>query len=257
NTGLKRLLFPFTFTFNSRAAGEVDMFDARVLAAFLLVLVAVPAFLLRRRVGPRLSMHGSTGYVLGAATLSYAVWLGLFGIYRYLIPLEMLAPLLVVLAAGLLPLNLRVRAGLAAAIVAMLVLTAYPGNWLRVDWERKAVTAAVPTIGQADRTMVLMAGHEPLSFLIPAFPPAMRFVRIDSTFTNPEESGVRFNELMRRMVGEHQGPLAALYIPTEEHDVVKRLADHGLMLDKDSCQPVTSPIGAAPYAYCRVVRNRS
>ncbi|MGC5254696.1 hypothetical protein, partial [Escherichia coli] len=48
-------------------------------------------------------------YLLWVAVISYFAWLGLFGIYRYVVPLEMLAPLLIVFAAGMLPLKVQTR----------------------------------------------------------------------------------------------------------------------------------------------------
>jgi hypothetical protein len=93
-----------------------------------------------------------------------------------------------------------------------------------------------------------------LSFLLPALPPDLRFLRIDSTFTNPDQTSVRFNQVMRQRIGDHHGRLLALFIPSERHDVAARLDAYGLRLDGSDCAAVTSPIGAAPYALCPVQR---
>jgi hypothetical protein len=102
---------------------------------------------------------------------------------------------------------------------------------------------------------VIIAGHEPLSFLVPAFPDGMRFLRIDSTFTNPDQTDVLFNKVMKQQIDAHQGPFFALFIPIEQHDVVKRLGNDGLTLIADSCRKVTSPIGAGTYSLCPVERQ--
>jgi len=135
-------------------------------------------------------------------------------------------------------------------MIGLLVVTTGPGTWIRVPFADKAVSATVPPLAQPQNTIVLLAGHEPLSFLLPSFPPEVRFLRIDSTFTNPDQTNVRFNQVMRDAVATHQGPLMALFIPTERHDVVRRLGDYGLVLADRPCGEVTSPIGAAPYALC-------
>jgi hypothetical protein len=119
----------------------------------------------------------------------------------------------------------------------------------------KAVDVTLPPIEDPGHSLVLIAGHEPLSFLIPAFPETMRFLRIDSTFTNPDQTAVPFNKLMKDQIDAHQGPMLALFIPIERHDVVKRLADDGLVLQSEGCGTVSSPIGASDYSLCPVTRQ--
>ena len=70
----------------------------------------------------------------------------------------------------------------------------------------------LPPIADPEHSLVLIAGHEPLSFLIPAFPETMRFLRIDSTFTKPDQKVVPFNKVMKEQIDAHQGPLLALFI---------------------------------------------
>lgn len=254
----RRLYFPILFSLDSRVASEIAFRDYRVLALFLLL---PPAGLATLRDGWRKADQalpfdrGKAGYLLVATTISYLVWILLFGVYRYIVAIEMLAPLLVVLAFGLLTPLGRHRLVLAFATVALLVVTTKPGSWIRVPFEHDAVQVDVPPIADPAHTIVLLAGHEPLSFLLPSFPPEMRFLRIDSTFTNPDETQVRFNQVMRRIIDDHRGPLLALFIPTERHDVVKRVGDYGLTMDSRNCAAVTSPIGAAPYDLCPVSRN--
>ncbi|MBF0395103.1 MAG: hypothetical protein HQL38_20705 [Alphaproteobacteria bacterium] len=229
--------FPFFFSFDTRLTSEVDFRDFRVLAAYLAVPLALVAWCGR----------GARGYLMAAVSLAYVTWLMLSAIYRYLIPLEMLAPLLLLLALG------RHRA-VAGVALALLLVTTRPADWGRAAWADKAVEVTLPAIESPDRTMVLMAGHEPLSFLLPAFPPAMRFLRIDSTFTNIRETNVRFNDVMRAAVAAHDGPLAMLFTSWEIEDVRRKLDEYGLVMDESRCRHPSSPIGTAPYAYCPVRR---
>lgn len=237
-TPLTRLIFPFLFTFDSHLTAEVEFRDFRVPAAYLVVPLALLAW---RGRGPR-------SYLMAAAMLAYVTWLLLSAIYRYIIPLEMLAPLLLLLALG------RHRA-VAGAVLALLVVTTRPADWMRVPWTEKTIEISLPAIEDPDRTMVLMAGHEPLSFFIPAFPPAMRFLRIDSNFTNILETTVRFNDVMRAEVAAHEGPLAMLFTTWEIDDVRRKLDQYGLTMDESRCQHPASPISSVPYAYCPVARR--
>ena len=60
----------------------------------------------------------------------------MFCIYRYAVPIEMLAPLGIVLALGLLPLSPKLRWSAAALILAVLQATTVWGTWGRSDWAR-------------------------------------------------------------------------------------------------------------------------
>lgn len=251
---LKKLVFPVLFSLDSRQTGEIEFRDFRILAAFLALPLAGLVACLRKVPDDGMTRRRQAALVMGAAAGAYLVWLKMFAIYRYVTPLEMLSPLLVVLAADLAPAGRRIRLGVALAALLALPATTRPGVWIRAPFAERAVEVSVPPIADPVHTVVVLAGHEPLSFLLPAFPPAIRFLRIDSTFTNPDEREVRFNRVMAERLAAHQGPLLALFIPTEHHDVVPRLAQLGLTLDDDACRPVTSPIGAAPYALCPLKR---
>ena len=238
------LFFPVYFTFDSRTAAEVSFFDARVLALFLLIPISpfLGAFRTSR-----------TALVLVTIAIAYLAWLKLFSIYRYLVVLEMLAPLAVMLICDALPPRRGRMIGLA--ILFLLCASTRPASWIRFPFTDRAVEVDAPRINDPDHSLVLLAGHEPLSFLIPAFPESMRFLRIDSTFTNPDQTGVPFNKVMKEQIDAHKGPFLALFIPIEKHDVIKRLGNDGIELIEDACLTVTSPIGAGPYSLCPAERR--
>jgi hypothetical protein len=238
------LFFPVYFTFNSRTAAEVPFFDARVLALFLLIPLAPLVGAFKK---PR------TALLLATIAIAYLGWLKLFSIYRYLVVLEMLAPLAVMLICDALPPRKGRLIGLC--IVLLLCASTRPANWIRFPFANRAVEVELPPIDDPAHSLVIIAGHEPLSFLIPAFPEGMRFLRIDSTFTNPDQTDVLFNKVMKQQIEAHQGPFLALFIPIEQHDVVKRLGNDGLTLVTEACRSVTSPIGAGAYSLCPVERQ--
>jgi hypothetical protein len=246
------LTFGFRFPFDPRLTAETSFQDFRILALLVLVPLAGLAGLARRTAEP-LARPGPARWLLASAAVAYGLWVVMFCIYRYLMPLEMLAPLLAVAALGMLPLP---RRGLIAlALVALLVATTRPADWLRVAWADKAVAVDLPAVAQAEGTLVLLSGHEPLSFLIPAFPPGMKFLRIDSTFTL-SEGDTGFRRLFRQTIESWPGPIASLHIGAEEHDVVRKLAEYGLELGPCG-DNVTAPIGAAPYRFCPTQRPTS
>lgn len=143
HTLVDKLLFVFEFSFNSQLCGETYFRDFRILSLVTLIgLVAIARFW-RKQPHP-FTHYGPTVWLLAAAFVSYAIWVPLFSIYRYLVPLEMLAPLLSVAAIGLLPMGKRTRLGAAISLVVLLAVSTVPGHSQRVPWEEKAVAVNAP-----------------------------------------------------------------------------------------------------------------
>ncbi len=247
------LTLGFRFPFDPELVSEADFRDFRIPVLLLLIPVAAVAGLIRgfngTYDGQVLVRRGPARWLLVAALLMYGLWVKMFCIYRYLLPLEMLAPLLITAAIGFCGLRERGARTLAVVVVSGLIVTTMPANWLRVAWAEKSVSAEVPPLDQPENTLVVLAGHEPLSFLIPFFPPEVRFLRIDSTFT-PTADGTGFPALFAQRIKDHAGPVYSLFIPSEEPDVVVWLAKYGLENDPGGCRDIRSPIEAEPYALC-------
>jgi hypothetical protein len=240
------LVYPFVFAFDSRRVSEIDFRDLRLLFAFCFVATAAAAGIFRwwRGRAPALTLTDAARgrLVLVAAAGTYVVWLPLFSIYRYAIGIEMLAPLLVVLAADRLPAKPAWRAGIIA-LAAVIVAASYrPGDWGRAPWPgtRDYFAVPVPALERPAETMVIMAGWQPSAYVVPKFPPAVRFVRIQSNFTSPDDVENRHNELMRRIIAAHEGPLYALFTDHEYAAVTAALAVYELKIVWPPCVEMPS-----------------
>ncbi|MBP2298147.1 hypothetical protein [Azospirillum picis] len=248
---LQRLFFPFVFTFSPLTVGEVPYFDLRVLALFVLVPLGAVCALIGQAAGGSASRERAgwltdgpaTRFLLVAISITYALWVAMFCIYRYLVPLEMLAPLALVMAVGLLPLARRLRIGLAVAVLALVQLTVQPADWGRVAWADRWVTAEVPPIEDPDDTMVLMAGYWAISHVVPSFPAGVTFVRIQSNFLQPDSVGNGYLAIMKDKVAAHRGPLMMLSTIPDTPGGAKAAALLGLRLDPASCRAIPNNLG--------------
>src|SRR5579871_3682820 len=92
------------------------------------------ALVLLRRV-PRGSLPPTARYLIAAAVFTYLPWMSVFGIYRYIVPLEMLAPMLTVAALSVWPLSRRPKRILIVTLLVLLTVTARPGEWLHAPWQ--------------------------------------------------------------------------------------------------------------------------
>lgn len=248
---LERLLFPFTFTFAPLTVGEVPWFDLRALALFVLVPLAALSALALRRIRPAgfgLADAAATRFLLVALTVTYALWVMMFCIYRYLVPLEMLAPLALVMAVGLLPLSRRWAVRVSIALLLVIQATVQPADWGRVPWPSpdgpgRWVTAEVPPIEDPHATMVLMGGYWAISHVIPSFPPGVRFVRIQSNFLQPDSVGNGYLAILKDKVSSHRGPYLMLSTIPDTAGAAKAALRLGLRLDPERCRPIPNNLG--------------
>ena len=86
--------------------------DVRVGLAYVAVIVTLIGWAVWRRSREATGRQRGGGPLFAFAAVSYTAWLGFFAIYRYILSLEMLAPILVVAAIGLWPLK---RGGYSSA----------------------------------------------------------------------------------------------------------------------------------------------
>lgn len=245
-TMVERLFFPAVFTFAPLTVGEVPWFDLRVLTLFVLIPVGFIAAQADRSLRVRnewLTEGPATRYLLTALTVTYALWVAMFCIYRYLVPLEMLAPLALVMAIGLLPLARHLRIGLAVALLILVQGTVRPADWGRVAWADHWVTADVPPIADPDHSMVLMAGYWAISHVIPSFPPRIPFVRIQSNFLQPDSVGNGHLAILRDKVAAHRGPFLMLSTIPDTPGAAKAATLLGLRVDTGRCRPIPNNLG--------------
>ncbi|MDX2028823.1 MAG: hypothetical protein SFW62_09350 [Alphaproteobacteria bacterium] len=217
------LLFPFIFADSPYRTGEIEWRDWRIPILYVLLPFAVALRLGFGRAKNRPDVFAqplASRYLLWMAVGSYLVWLRVFAIYRYAIPMEMIAPLLIVFAVGMLPIRLPMRGMLAAIVLVTVAASVMPGNWTRRDsWLDRFIEVKVPRIKDAANTMILMAGFEPYSHLVPALPAEIPVIRIESNFSSPRQNkGI--NAILSQRIEAHQGRLLIL-IPPWQHEAVR------------------------------------
>ena len=263
---LEKLLWPFIFTLNPKRVFELPM---RQLVWPVLYLLAL-ALPLRRVAPPAGPLRG---FLLFFA-LAYLVWLNLFGIYRYLVPLELLAPLAVLLLARLL-LPARRATALALGVVALCAAVVLPfHSWGHTGWHRQAFHAQAPLIPAPRESMVItVTGDPPLGWLVPFFPPELAFVSLASGFPESEAYVAR----VRAMMAARRGPLYLMlpaptpqphfteadtaraeqaYLPVlaGAHEVLQR---YGMDYDEATCRRHLAYLGrdARAYQMCLIPRR--
>ncbi len=265
---IEAVLFPLIFTADPSHTAEIYFRDLRIPLLYSLLMALAFHAILRLRLAPgfRHKTHNmepylsgsGAGFMLTAGVVSYLAWLKLFALYRYIVVIEMLAPIGIWLVLVRLFANHRIR--MAAGLIALVLVlaTLRLGTWGRVPWGDDYFGVTPPALSDPDQTMVLMAGVDPMAYVIPFFPQTIRFLRIQSYFTGPSDRPNGYDRLMHQLVAQHSGPLYILYRSYEQDTARAALQAYGLQLQLGHCQALRPHIEAGlkdPLLFCPAIRQ--
>jgi hypothetical protein len=210
--------WPFVFTAHFTRVSEIVLKQAILPVLYLLALLFIGRWLFERVLGKpapaRLSARARLLLVFGA--LAYLAWLKLFGIYRYLVPLELLAPILAWILVGRMikpPFGGRI----AGWIIALASLVVFPfATWGHADWAASGFSAQLPAIVRPASTLVFTAhGDPPMGWLASFYPPQVRVVALAGGFPETPAWRERIQAAIASRPGPHYVMLATARNPRE------------------------------------------
>lgn len=250
---LHAVLDPILFSIDWRVADDLPFTDIRIGLAYVLLIATGGLWLARRRTHDPLTARTGTAALFVFVIVSYAAWLAVFGIYRYILALEMLAPIVIVAAVGRWPLGRAARWAVLAVLAVAVVTTT------RVDFLDRAplgdpyVQVKWPPIPHPNRTMILMTGEAPMGYLVPSLPHQIPVIRIDGWLITPGDHSQLTAEARAR-VAAFKGDLDLLANPYEVNRARAALADYGLAFKLEQCGDVEANLGG-PYIFCPLTRK--
>ena len=247
-----QLLFPLLFSIDWGVADDLPFHDVRVGIAYVLVIVALPLAFLARRKEDRLIAPDAAWALIAFAAVSYIAWLKIFGIYRYILLLEIMAPLLIAVAIDLWPLSPRIKlTAMGAVFVVMLCLT-HADLPERAPVQDPYIQVTVPPIAHPEKTMVLMTGETPMGYLAPSFPAEIPILRIDGWMIAPKDGSRLTADTMRR-VAAFQGDLDVVFNTFEAARNKDALKAYGLAIVAPKCRDIVTNLGGS-YAFCPLTK---
>jgi len=235
-SSLKDILsFPLKITLGQHPGAEVTYYDLRFVIAYALAPIAF-YLAVRRRL---------TDWPLALMVFFYinlVVWLMVFGIMRYAVPLEILSSIVLLLVVKAIPFpNYRVH--LMAAITLLMLWSLQPARWMpTVAWSSVQPTnwfgVTLPEALRQSQHMFLMLSGEPTSYVIPHFPPDAIFVRMEGNL-NPAPGSILY-EKRRAAIAEHHGSFLTLGPTPPNTSQQDLLATYRLIRTNEPCLLVTS-----------------
>lgn len=181
---LEFVTWPFLIAWDPRRVGQIPLYQLIWPALYLLFGAWALTRLLRRQRSPdEAFMEGQHRYLLTAIAVGFWLWAAVFGVYRYLVPIEMLAPLGLFLLCIHLRSYAQGRRMSAWILGAATLLVLIDGcSWGHEAWDDTSFRAEVPAIGSPADTSILLVGVTPYTWLAPSFPEAVTFAGVRRGF---------------------------------------------------------------------------
>jgi len=187
--------------------------------------------------------------------VSYMLWLRMFSIYRYVMPLEALSPLMLAVLffglrtkAGNSPYNAIFGCLFFIMSIATIGTTKYP-NWMRAPYS-STVLGAQTALDSTGATVIGAAGDPPISYLFAVMPNAAHFITIASRDT----IGARLFEKATSVVA-HSNKIYVLYQENGSSQILVDVERYwGLTRSPVPCISVEANIGSS-FIACRFLHG--
>jgi len=255
------LSYPFRWFIKLHTSSELPFRDARwaILTVLLpLVLIALAASRFQRRQGLRDAKGTEEAVVARTHFLlivvffitSYAIWIRMFAIQRYLIPLGLICGLVIFLVLDRLLANQSAKFACFTFLALFCMFWTQPGETKRLpygqDWFGLRLTGPV----SAPDTLFIMMGDVPASYIVPFLPASDRVVRISANFPLQMTTGLGL--MAMEVVTQHKGPVRSLTLGTISQPDQFQLARFGLDLSETGCLTFRSRMDQ--FTSCPLVR---
>jgi hypothetical protein len=248
NSVLEYALWPIVTAIHPTRVMEVGFTDVRFAIIYIISLVLLMQLLSGRRgYATKLydwAIHRNADVLVAFFVSSYVIWMITFSIYRYIVALELIAPLCAVVLFGRVRLAPKVQIPAVFLILSLMLLAFQPAEHRsRKDWTYTTPWFRFGSMpfDLGDAALIVMLGEGGISYAIPAFPASARFVRPDGNLLLRTENG--FHREIKASISRQIGSLYVMFSRWEVD--AGRLAPHsrannlGIDFNFDSCRALS------------------
>lgn len=189
--------------------------------------------------------------VLVFVLASYFAWAAVYGIYRYLLPLEVICSLLIVGVVSMLFAHKRPVLAMLVAMVLVVVPTKHP-NWGRDPYRTPMIAVKFPPLPAG--SVVLTSTEHPIAYAVAFLPREVPAMAVRNNFMDPMRC-TRLQQRVERTVARPPGPLWLLRPAQPDQPADGRIALYGLsvsgqcrLLDNNMGDLELCPLARAPFA---------
>lgn len=251
-----KIFYPFLFTVNPLRVAELRYEQVSWLFAYIaaLSLLAQKVAKFFKRGSDQCPLTPETSFLLTFFCISYFLWLNIFGIYRYLIPIELLIPLLLFVATNHF-FKTKLAQWAAIFFVGAITLVNLRGvpDFGHSAWSENIYHVEPNVLSMAPEPAAVYLAGQPLAWLVPALDIKAPVIQLAPNIPVSEEYWKRAKILVAG-----RGDRSFLVLESDNPALVDRaktaLAHIGLVMDDNSCNRMTAYLGTAKfeYRYCEV-----
>lgn len=251
-----KVFYPVIFTLDPQRAAELVYTQYSWLTAYIavpLLLLARIWFYIRGDTAQR-PWNIETNYLLVFFCTSYLLWLNMFGIYRYLIVMEMLIPLLLFVIFTYV-FKARLSGITAMVLITVLTTVNLPGapSWGRAEWSDTVYRVEPNVLTTGPEPAVVYLAGQPAAWIIPGLDIEAPFIQVVPNFPIAEPYWHRAKMLSESRPGQRY----IIFESDREHIIAR--TDHamtklGIEADEDRCENIVAYIGGdkSEYRLCEI-----
>ena len=204
---LETMFWPFIFSLNAKRVGQLALHQFIWPVVYIIFWYWFVVALIRTKVqDPSSGMSPPSKYIFAFVAIGYVIWMKSFSIQRYLVPIEVCAPLLVFILLTQLThyQNARKITLRILVITTAIVLLGGVRTWGHASfWSEKMFSIDLPLLATPEKTVVVLAGGDPpFGWVAAEFPPGVAFVQVQGNFPeSTPEFGRRIHDLVRKRGG--------------------------------------------------------
>ncbi len=251
----EKVFYPVIFTNDPLRVGELHYRQVSWIFGYVALLALGYAGIFRSsKMGLATKLSPQAILLVSYFGISYVLWLNTFGIYRYLIPIEVLIPLLIFVAIDhfFMPHVPRWGVIIFLSLITLANLRGVP-DWGRSNWGDSVyrVEQSVLTVPPEPAAVYLVG--QPLAWIIPALEINSPFIQL---LPNMSVTNAYFRRA-RNLAEGRDGKQYAIF-ESSSLDLASlasiSLAKLGLALDESACHRLVGYLGTArhEYRYCEV-----
>jgi hypothetical protein len=182
------LFYPFYFAQEQTLVAELKFKESRFVIAYILIVSLLSFILYRYAKNKSISPENNLiytsilGFLLPFYITAYCIWLIKFSIYRYLIVLELITPILILLIVAYFYPKRNPVLLVTLGIFVLILATVKPLDWWRITWSDNYFSIDRQALVQYQDDVIVLWGGEPVGYVVPYFPSNTRFLRITGNF---------------------------------------------------------------------------
>lgn len=183
---------------------------------------------------------------------SYFIWLLKFSIYRYILPLELICPLIILVITSKIFCNKKISVALFLLIVFFIIYLTKPMQWGRINFgETFFKTNGLPVI--PNNSLLVFYGDDPLSYVIPLMDKSISSVGIENNLIKHDQNNKLLYSINKK-IASHKGESYLVSSIKREAEVDAKLVKYNQYRIHNTCSIYQSNVGAA-LNFCKLTDN--